>query len=106
MDALAPTLVGDADDRDLRDVRMQRDRVFDLGGKDLLAARSTRVLHPFAAEKIAAFVAITRLAAMQPAIGPRRAPLLRLVTVTQPGAEIAPETCRERTGRTEGESVV
>src|SRR3546814_634221 len=39
MNTLAPACVGDADDRDLRDVGMRSDGVFDFGREDILAAR-------------------------------------------------------------------
>src|SRR3546814_14559801 len=83
MNTLAPACVGDADDRDLRDVGMRSDGVFDFGREDILAARDHHVLHPVANEEIAARVEIARVAGMDPAVGQRCGAFLGLVPIAE-----------------------
>ena len=82
LDRLAPSIVGHADDGDIRDGGMVEQRVLDLGGVHVLAARDDHVLHPVGEEEIAVLIEKARVTRPEPSVGVERpGRLLRLAPV-------------------------
>ena len=85
---LAQPVVGRGDDRDLRDLREQRDRFLDLRGREVLAAADDHVLHPIGDGEETVAIEHAHVAAAVPAVGVERLGRERGVGVAD--AELGP----------------
>src|SRR6185295_17636552 len=68
-DLLTPFLVGNADNRDFKNVLMLEHRVLDLGREEILAAADDHLFHAPGDLKITARIHATEVAGVEPAFG-------------------------------------